>query len=301
MHSVQVIHTNGKGSSYYECNNWDAIYQFLLAEIVRTNTKVDGRNGDYYKVITHTTADLRVSFPLSGLRKLPISKYIDEIIFDVNKDNHIDNLKSAKVFWKGYAHQEGFLGGSGYNRQWRMWPPSKSQCEIVGERLESNYNVDQLMNIINGLIKDPKSRRNVAITYNPTCLNAICPPCHIAMVFNPEWSENPKKKFLDVMVPARSNDMILGFPGDIVRYAAILMMVAQKTGFTPRYVTIPSINSHVYATNLNVAKELTIRDCTPNTQLEINNHDKEFNELSSEDFKLIGYEPNELIKNIKRN
>ena len=76
-------------------------------------------------------------------------------------------------------------------------------------------------------------------------------------------------------------------------------MVAQKTGFNPRFVTIPSINTHIYESNLAVAKELTLRDVTPNVQVKVNN--QPFHSLEPTDFNIIGYAPNKGVGKIIHN
>ncbi|MDX1371288.1 MAG: hypothetical protein R3321_02395, partial [Nitrososphaeraceae archaeon] len=62
MHQIQIIHTDGKSSVYKESTNWDAVYQFMLEQILSSNNRLEGRNGAYYKAITNTVIDLRVSF-----------------------------------------------------------------------------------------------------------------------------------------------------------------------------------------------------------------------------------------------
>ena len=72
-----------------------------------------------------------------------------------------------------------------------------------------------------------------------------------------DFSSTPSPDgYLDVMVPARSNDMVVGFPLDIARYAIILTVIAKAVGMKPRYVYMPSANSHIYENCYRLAEEI---------------------------------------------
>ena len=106
----------------------------------------------------------------------------------------------------------------------------------------------------------------------------------------------PNGEWLDVMVPARSNDMVVGFPLDIARYAIILTCMSRLTGFKPRYVYMPSTNSHVYKNCYEAAREMMDRECRPNPHLIVTGDHGTWDDFVLEDFALEGYDPHEVIK-----
>jgi thymidylate synthase len=108
---------------------------------------------------------------------------------------------------------------------------------------------------------------------------------------------SPAGKWLDLMVPARSNDMVVGFPLDIARYSVILTVMAKLTGLEPRFVYMPSANSHVYQNCYEIAKTLIDRPAQSDPRLVLAEREfLSFDDLSLDDFGIEGYNPSEAIK-----
>jgi thymidylate synthase len=223
---------------------------------------------------------------------MPFKNLVREFLFDVGLSQNVAALGPAKHFWDFLADENGELGASAYNRQWRSWPASRSGAEVPNETLVTVGNVDQLERVRQLLTDTPNSRHGTVITTNPTALNVGCPPCHLAMQFTPSG------EYLDLMVPARSNDMVVGFPLDIARYAIILTVMAQMTGFKPRYAYMPSSNSHIYKNCYDIVEELTSRESQPECYLLIERDEpfSSWDDIQLEDFTLSGYHPHEAIK-----
>ena len=162
---------------------------------------------------------------------------------------------------------------------------------MPNETLLVDRSVDQL-NRVHQLLKDtPNSRHGTVITSNPTATNVACPPCHLAMQFT------PSNGWLDLMVPARSNDMIVGFPLDIARYSIILQVMAKLTELTARFVYMPSANSHIYQNCYDIAKELIDRPAHSDPSLIIADREfTSFDDLQLDDFEIGAYEPSPAIK-----
>ena len=277
--------------------HWDAMYARYLDEIMKYGETFVGRNGETKALFgASITVDLRCGFPLTRLRKMPIKNLFREFLFDIGFDQNVSALGPARHFWDFLADDNGDLGASAYNRQWRMWPPSAQGSQVANETLSIQQPVDQLQRVIDELRHSRNSRRATVITHNPTAYNPACPPCHLGLQF----SASPNGS-LDVMVPARSNDMVVGFPLDIARYAIILTVIAKAVGMSPRYVYMPSANSHIYQNCYNTANELISREAQPECQLLISDdwdHTAEFplERLKLEHFGVANYEPNEAIK-----
>lgn len=234
---------------------WDAVYSRYLKEILDFGDTFVGRNGETKALFgSSVTVDLRHSFPLTQLRKMPIQNLFREMLFDIGFSQNVEALGPAKHFWDFLADEDGELGASAYNRQWRMWPPSAEGAEVKNERL-ANEPVDQLQKVIDTLRRSNTSRHGTVITSNPTAIDPGCPPCHLAMQFMPRPNGT-----LDMMVPARSNDMVVGFPLDIARYAIITHVVAAAVGMIPGRVYMPSANSHIYENCYGLAQEIMSRE-----------------------------------------
>ena len=276
--------------------HWDAVYARYLQEILDHGETFVGRNGETKAIFgCSVTVDTRVGFPLTRLRKMPIKNLFREFLFDIGFSQNVDALGPARHFWDFLADDAGNLGASAYNRQWRQWPPSTPGTSVENEELRDRE-VDQFQDVIDQLRHSKDSRRATVITHNPTAINPACPPCHLGLQFMPSSDGH-----LDVMVPARSNDMVVGFPLDIARYAIILHVIAKAVDMKPRYVYMPSANSHIYQNCYDIARELISRYAMPECQLLISDEwdhssDRPLEYLELEHFGVSYYEPNEAIK-----
>jgi len=280
---------------------WDMVYARYLENIMRSGDKFEGRNGETRSLFgTSVTVDLKHSFPLTQLRKMPVKNLFREFLFDIGFDQNVDALGPARHFWDFLADENGELGASAYNRQWRMWPPSSIGSQVRNEKLEVKTPVDQLQRVIDVLRETPNSRHATVITTNPTAINPACPPCHLAMQFMPRPDGS-----LDMMVPARSNDMVVGFPLDIARYAIITHVVACAVDMTPGRVFMPSSNSHVYKNCYEIAEEIIERSQTKGAVKSCNlqicrswdaRAERPLELLKLDHFSLTGYEPLDAIK-----
>ena len=274
-------------------NNWDVIYGNYLKMIPKHGDLFTGRNGMTKALFgASVVVDLGVGFPLTRLRKMPWKNLVREFLFDIGHDGNVRALGKARHFWDFLADENGDLGASAYNRQWREWPPSKPGSNRPNEELR-DMEMDQLECAINKLRRNKNNRHATVITHNPTAVNPACPPCHLAMQFMPRQHDNS----LDLMVPARSNDMVVGFPLDIARYAIICQVVAAATGFNPGRVFMPSSNSHIYENCWQHAEEMLTRTPRPECFVQLPVSVLDIDDLKEDDFDLYDYvNPHPTIK-----
>ncbi|MDP3992189.1 MAG: thymidylate synthase [Nanoarchaeota archaeon] len=127
----------------------------------------------------------------------------------------------------GFALVGGDLGPV-YGFQWRHW--RKDLAEI-----------DQLANLLKGIPKKPGSRYHVLSSWNvgdlPDMALGPCPFWHQFSVFG---------KNMDLTTVQRSCDVFLGVPFNIAQDSLLVHMVANETGFEPRFFNHSYVNVHSY-------------------------------------------------------
>lgn len=292
MNAGHTLSFNGKSII---SGNWDRIYANYLRALMEAGDVFEGRNGETRAGFgCSVRVDLREGFPLTRLRKLPWKNICREFLFDIGFNTNVEALGPAKHFWDFLANEDGELGASAYCRQWRQWPASAAGVEVPNERLVTDRSIDQLLDVIVKLTESPNSRQGTVITHNPTAIDPGCPPCHLAMQFSPS-----KDNWLDLMVPARSNDMVVGFPLDIARYAMMLKVVAAACGKTARFVYMPSANSHIYENCYHLVEVMLKREWRDECQMTLSAdwlRSPVLKGLTIEDFVLDGYSPHDAIK-----
>jgi thymidylate synthase len=153
--------------------------------------------------------DLAAGFPLLTTKKLHLRSIIHELLWFLRGDTNIAYLKEHKVsIWDDWADEKGDLGPV-YGYQWRHWP-GRDGSEI-----------DQITQLIEGLKKNPDSRRHIVTAWNPADVDRMAlPPCHALFQFYVADGR------LSCQLYQRSADIFLGVPFNIASYALLTLMVA---------------------------------------------------------------------------
>ena len=82
-------------------------------------------------------------------------------------------------------------------------------------------------------------------------------PCHGIQHFNIDV----ENREMSLVHWQRSADVPIGLPFNMANYAAMLMMVAQVTGYKPKELVYQVSNAHMYNQHTEIVDELLSRPC----------------------------------------
>lgn len=224
--------------------------------------------------------NLEEGFPLLTTKKVHLRSIIHELLWFLKGDTNIRYLNDNKVtIWDEWADSAGNLGRV-YGAQWRDW------------QSPSGKKVDQIQQLIEGIQRDPFSRRHLVVAWNPGELDQMAlPPCHAMFQFY--VSTNGK---LSCQLYQRSADLFLGVPFNIASYSIFTMMIAQVCGLQPKDFVHTFGDLHIYLNHLDQVKLQLERTPRPLPLLKINPLRKNLEEFVYEDFELLNYDPHPVIK-----
>lgn len=228
-------------------------YLTLAQEIMESGVDKKTRNGMTRGVFTRELR-YRMSdgFPVMTTKKMAMRSVMAELLFFLEgaSDNKILNRMGCHIwdenanaqYWKPKAKFEGDLGRI-YGVQWRHW------------RSANGHEIDQLVDVIERIKKDPNDRRLIITAWNPAELDEMAlPPCHMMYQF---YVANGK---LSLHMFQRSCDLFLGVPFNIASYAMLLHIVAQITGLIADELILTLGDVHIYHDHFDAVKEQLSRE-----------------------------------------
>lgn len=223
--------------------------------------------------------NLSDGFPLLTTKKVHMKSIIHELLWFINGDTNIKYLNDNGVtIWDEWANEDGELGPV-YGRQWRSWHSSDGRV------------IDQLSELIEGLKKNPDSRRHIISAWNVGDLNKMAlPPCHALFQF---YVADGK---LSCQLYQRSADVFLGVPFNIASYALFTMMIAQVCGYEAGEFIHTLGDAHIYTNHLEQVDLQLSRKPKVLPKMLINPNVKNILDFKYEDFSLTGYDPDPAIK-----
>jgi thymidylate synthase len=218
--------------------------------------------------------DLAAGFPVLTTKKLHLRSIIHELLWFLKGDTNIGYLKDNGVrIWDEWADENGDLGPV-YGYQWRHWPARDG-----GE-------IDQIVQLIEGLKKNPDSRRHLVTAWNPADVDRMAlPPCHALFQFYVADGR------LSCQLYQRSADIFLGVPFNIASYALLTMMLAQVTGLKPGDFVHTLGDAHLYSNHLEQTQLQLSREPRQLPTLRLNPDVTDLFTFRFEDFTLEGYDP----------
>jgi thymidylate synthase len=228
--------------------------------------------------------DLSQSFPLLTTKKLYVRAIVHELLWFLKGDTNIGYLQENKVtIWDEWADEAGDLGPI-YGQQWR---------DFGGETLGRGQGVDQIAALVEGLKRDPDSRRHLVCAWNPLALRHIRkspPPCHAMFQFFVADGR------LSCQLYQRSADMFLGVPFNIASYALLTLMVAQVCGYSAGEFVHCLGDTHIYLNHLQQVDTQLARVVRPAPSMQLNPERRALNDFVFSDFTLHGYDPHPRIE-----
>jgi thymidylate synthase len=256
-------------------------YQDLLRLILEKGTQKSDRTGTgTLSVFGHQMRfDLSEGFPAVTTKKLHLRSIIHELLWFLKGDTNIKYLQENGVtIWDEWADKDGNLGPV-YGSQWRHWQTADGR------------EIDQIKDLIEGLKKNPDSRRHIVTAWNPGEIHRMAlPPCHAFFQF---YVADGK---LSCQLYQRSADVFLGVPFNIVSYALLTMMVAQVLGLKAGDFVHTLGDAHLYSNHLEQAKLQLSREPRKLPVMKINPAVKDIFGFQYSDFTLEGYDPHPTIK-----
>ena len=256
-------------------------YLDLLAHVRNHGVRRDDRTGTgTLSVFGHQARyDLGAGFPMVTTKRLHWKSIVHELLWFLKGDTNIRYLKENGVsIWDEWADENGELGPV-YGAQWRSWPAPDGR------------HIDQIAQLIDGIRKNPASRRHIVSAWNPALVDEMAlPPCHCLFQF---YVADGK---ISCQLYQRSADIFLGVPFNIASYALLTVMVAQVTGLKPGELVHTLGDAHLYLNHIEQADLQLTRQPKPPPRLVLRRDVRDIFDFRFEDFELVGYAPDASIK-----
>lgn len=239
--------------------------------------------------------DLRQGFPLLTTKKLHLRSIVQELLWFISGDTHVQALKERGVsIWDEWATAEqcarfgrapGDLGPV-YGHQWRNFGAT--------EKPDGSYaadGFDQLSAVLRAIRETPHSRRLIVTGWNPAEAERVAlPPCHTLFQFYVQDGE------LSCQLYQRSADIFLGVPFNIASYALLTLMVAQVSGLKPGDFVHSLGDAHLYKNHVEQAREQLSRTPRPAPRMHLDPEVRDLFGFRYEHFRLDGYDPHPHIR-----
>lgn len=199
--------------------------------------------------------DNRDTFPAVTTKRLAFGQVCAELACFLLGCESLQEFHSMGcTIWDGngeadyWTHRRRWQGDLGriYGVQWRDWHSVGRFGELV--------HVDQLKNLVEGIIREPHGRRHIVTALNPGEFDQMClPPCH---VFFQAYVVEGR---IDLRVDMRSVDLFLGLPFDVASYAVLQRLLARECGLSSGYLIFQLGDAHIYLNHLEQVRVVLAR------------------------------------------
>ena len=254
-------------------------YLELLEEILQEGFEKNDRTGTGTLSLfgRQLRFDLQKGFPLLTTKKLHTRSILHELLWFLRGDTNTKYLKENKVrIWDDWADENGDLGPI-YGKQWRAFPKPEGGS------------IDQIADLIDGLKKNPDSRRHLVVAWNPGQIEDMAlPPCHCLFQFYVARGK------LSCQLYQRSADFFLGVPFNIASYALLTHMVADQCDLEPGEFVWTGGDVHLYKNHIDQAREQLGREPRAFPTLKLKKA-KDIFSYEASHFEILDYDPHPAI------
>ncbi len=167
------------------------------------------------------------------------------------------------------------------------------QLVFVQEDVVKDYIYYPIKNIFTKKGKEAVYNFETDVDHTYTINNTIVHNCHNQVQF---YVKN--KKYLSAQLYCRSSDYFLGLPFNIFSYTVLIYILAKKCDLIPDELVVTLGDAHIYSNHIEQVKELLTREkrALPMLLLDDSIKNKKYEEITIDDFNIVGYFPQKTIK-----
>ena len=285
-------------------NKLDNDYQKLLKQVLTRGVDKKDRTGTGTKSIFGATIrhDMSDGFPILTTKKVAFKTMVTELKWFLKGDTNIKYLvDNGCNIWNGdtyknycmkqvphdhFETEEEFIEliktNHEFANKWGELGP------IYGKQWRDINDIDQLENLITGIISNPNSRRHLVDSWSVEDLDQMTlPPCHYSFQC---YVADGK---LSLMWNQRSADLFLGVPFNISSYGLLLLLICKETKLEPGELIGNFGDVHLYSNHLEQAEEQIDRYSFDLPEVKLSCYDIYRGDF---DIELIHYESHPAIK-----
>jgi len=262
----------------------DKEYDTVLQKILSQGVDDGDRTGTGTRKITGEQVRFDVSaenFPIVTKKRIVWNSLWTELVWFIQGRTNVEFLQDHGVgIWNQWAESDGELGPI-YGKQWRDW-----------------NGTDQLQQAVDGLRKNPTSRRYVVSAWNVDDLSKMrLVPCHYSFQFvSTPQSQSDGERKLNIVVSQRSSDTFIGACYNWSSYATLLVLISKITNHNPGEVIWNGGDVHLYQNHFEQARKVIELDKTYEApRLEIEDIDS-LDDIQHSTVELKNYEHGPFIK-----
>ena len=223
--------------------------------------------------------DLSEEFPILTLRRTYWKSAIDELLWIwQKKSNNVHDLRTR--VWDAWADENGSIGKAyGYQLGVKHHYPQGD--------------MDQVDKVLWDLKNNPASRRIMTNIYTFADLSEMALyPCAYSMTFNVTGDR------LNAILNQRSQDMLAANIWNVAQYSALVLMIAQVTGFKPGEFVHVIADAHIYDRHIPIVEKLIEKEPFDAPTVTLDSSIDDFYKFTKDSFTIENYKYHEFTDKI---
>lgn len=214
-------------------------------------------------------------------------KPIAEITAFINGARTVEQIESFGCpFWGDYREK-----GPKYGLNPGDLGPGSYGAAFHDFETPGGGSLNQFEQVIEQIKKYPERRTHLVTPWKPYYTaqgpnrKVVVAPCHGWLHFRVMGEK------LHMRMDQRSADFPVGVPSNMVQYAALLLMVSRKTGYSPGMFVHSFSDAHIYENQIDNMRELVEREPRRLPTLRLADNAPDFFDIRPEHFTLEQYDP----------
>ncbi len=289
------------------------VYHDLLQHILDHGVRKEDRTGTGTRSVFgyQSRYPLGTGFPLLTTKRVHWKSVVHELLWFIRGDTNIRYLVQNGVrIWNEWPFQH-YLEATGRSSQLpKHSQPWKTALQefvrqigddetfaaswgelgpVYGKQWRDFNGVDQLRGVVEGIRRNPDSRRHLVTAWNPADIPAMVkaglPPCHALFQFYVAEGK------LSCQLYQRSADVFLGVPFNLASYALLTRLVARECGLETGDFVHTLGDAHLYANHLDQAREQLSRSPRSLPSVHIADTAPGMFAITYDDIELRDYDP----------